>query len=80
MLPPLSGKSERVPTLSCPPQGKLPSLLSSKPRALGEMSWKWQEAKGARNKMRARKLLDFDMFVFFFFFFFGGGGRNELGL
>lgn len=72
MLPPLRGKSERVPTLSCPPQGKLPSLSSSKPRALGETSWKWQEAKGAR-KMRARKLLDFVMLFFFFFFWWGKG-------
>lgn len=72
MLPPLRGKSERVPTLSCPPQGKLPSLSSSKPRAFGETSWKWQEAKGAR-KMRARKLLDFVMLFFRFFFFFFRG-------
>ena len=61
ILPLLSGKSERVPTLSCPPQGKLPSLASSKPRALGERSWKWQEAKGER-KMRESKLLYFVMF------------------
>ena len=60
-----------MPTLSCPPQGKLPNLLSSKPRALGEMSWKWQETKGAR-KMRARKLADFVMLLFF-------GGREGGG-
>lgn len=84
MLPPLSGKSERVPTLSCPPQGKLPSLSSSKPRALGETSWKWQEAKGASaRKMRARKQLNFVMFVCFYFLFFsfsgwvGGEGGKE---
>lgn len=79
MLPSLSGKSERGPTLSCPPQGKLPSLSSSKPRALGETSWKWQEAKGAR-KMRARKQLNFVMFCFvFFFFWWGGEGGVEEG-
>ena len=63
MFPPLSGKSERVLTLSCPPQGKLLSFCSSKPRALGEISWKWQEAKGVR-KMIARRLPDFVILFF----------------